>query len=80
MKKQSPAHDKLADCIKTQLVQLGENPARQGLLKTPARAAKALRELTCGYGTDLDKLFNGAFYEVPNNDLVLIKDIQFHSL
>lgn len=80
MKKSSPSHDKLADCFTTQLIELGENPARQGLVKTPARAAKALREMTAGYATDLDKLFNGAFYDVESNDLVLVKDIQFHSL
>ena len=80
MKKSAPAHDKLADCFKIQLLEMGENPSRQGLVKTPARAAKALREMTAGYNTDLDKLFNGAFYDVESNDLVLVKDIQFHSL
>ena len=80
MKKSAPAHDKIADCFKIQLLEMGENPSRQGLVKTPARAAKALREMTAGYNTDLDKLFNGAFYDVESNDLVLVKDIQFHSL
>ncbi|NLO92097.1 MAG: GTP cyclohydrolase I FolE [Elusimicrobia bacterium] len=80
MKKTSAAHDKLADCIRKELLELGEKPSRQGLLKTPARAAKALREITCGYDIDLDKLFNGAFFDTDSNDLVLIRDIQFHSL
>lgn len=59
---------------------LGENPAREGLRGTPARAWSALKELTSGYGTDLDRIINGAFFNVNYGEMVIVKDIDFHSL
>ena len=59
---------------------IGENPAREGLTKTPARAARAWREMTAGYGADLGKVFNGAFFKVKCREMVLVKDIAFYSL
>lgn len=59
---------------------LGENPAREGLKKTPQRVARALREITSGYGADMDKVFNGAFFKADYREMVIVKDIAFYSL
>jgi len=59
---------------------LGENPAREGLKKTPLRVARALREITSGYGADMDKVFNGAFFKADYREMVIVKDIAFYSL
>lgn len=62
------------------LTRLGEDVTRPGLLKTPDRAAKALEDLTSGYHVDVDKLINGALFEEPYNEMVVIRDINFYSL
>jgi len=72
--------DKIAPAIKSVLRELGEDTGREGLLKTPARVSKALRELTGGYSVDMDTLFNGAFFKVTANDLVSVTGISFYSL
>jgi GTP cyclohydrolase I len=59
---------------------IGEDPNRQGLLKTPDRVARMYSELTAGYYTDPVKLINGAIFDVDYNEMVLVKDIEFHSL
>jgi GTP cyclohydrolase I len=59
---------------------LGEDPNRQGLLRTPERVEKALRFLTSGYSTDIGKIVNGAIYEVKYDEMVIVKDIEFFSL
>lgn len=59
---------------------IGENPAREGLVKTPDRAAEALRYLTSGYREDADALMRGAVFEEKSDDLVLVRDIEFYSL
>ncbi len=62
------------------LVNIGEDPARDGLLKTPDRVARMYDELTAGYTTDPNKLVNGALFDVEYNDIVLVKDIEYYSL
>ncbi len=59
---------------------LGEDPQREGLKKTPRRAARALREITSGYNADIDKVFNGAFFRVNYREMVIVRDISFYSL
>jgi len=59
---------------------LGEDPQREGLKKTPRRAARALREITSGYNADIDKVFNGAFFKVNYREMVIVRDISFYSL
>ncbi len=71
---------KLPDLVKEMLLSIGEDPAREGLERTPQRVAKALRELTSGYHVDVDKLINEALFEVPYSEMVLVKDIDFYSL
>lgn len=59
---------------------LGEDPQREGLLKTPERAAKAMQYLTRGYNQDLDTVINDALYSSDTDELVIIKDIELYSL
>jgi GTP cyclohydrolase IA len=62
------------------LVGLGEDPSREGLQRTPQRVSKALHEMTVGYQVDIHKLINGALFDVPYNEMVIVKDIDFYSL
>ncbi|MBI4679402.1 MAG: GTP cyclohydrolase I FolE [Elusimicrobia bacterium] len=82
MKANDPAAglDRVAGHIRAILREIGEDPGRPGIEKTPRRYAKALRELTCGYATDLDVLFNGAMFPVSYHEMVLVKDIPWYSL
>lgn len=59
---------------------IGEDPARQGLVKTPKRAAEAMRFLTEGYHLDVDEILNGAVFDTDNDSMILVKDIEFYSL
>jgi len=62
------------------LRELGEDPAREGLLRTPERGEKALRFLTSGYQENVDQLLNGATFSVAYDEMVIVKDIEFFSL
>lgn len=62
------------------LKEIGEDPDREGLKKTPSRVARALAEITSGYTTDIDKLLNGAFFKADYKEMVMVRDISFHSL
>ncbi len=59
---------------------LGEDPQREGLLKTPLRVAKAMQDLTRGYSTDPIAILNSAKFQEPYDQMVIVKDINFHSL
>ncbi len=59
---------------------LGENPEREGLVRTPLRSEKALKYLTSGYSADISKIVNGALFTESIDDLVIVKDIEFFSL
>ena len=62
------------------LVQIGEDPDREGLRRTPERFEKALRFLTSGYQQDPEKILNGAMFSVCYDQMVLVKDIEVYSL
>ncbi len=62
------------------LAMLGEQPRRDGLLKTPERVAKALRFMTQGYQQDIERLLNGALFPIDYDEMVIVKDIDFFSL
>jgi GTP cyclohydrolase I len=66
--------------IRSIIETLGEDPTREGLVRTPERVEKALRFLTSGYATDLSQVINGAVYEVKYDEMVIVKDIEFFSL
>jgi len=69
------------ELIEKLLVELGEDPSRKGLQNTPERVAKSLKFLTGGYWVNIEELINGALYEDPNTDeMVIVKDIDVFSL
>ena len=70
----------MEDLIRNLLIELGEDPDREGLVETPARVAKSYEFLTKGYKEDIDKVINGAIYNEDCNDMVIVKDIEFYSL
>ncbi len=72
--------DALERAVREILVQVGEDPAREGLASTPQRVARSVRFLTSGYQQDVDKLLNGALYEVAYDEMVIVKDIEIFSL
>ena len=70
----------MAPLIRDILSRLGEDPNRDGLVRTPQRVDQALRFLTSGYRTDIKKIVNGALYDVKYDEMVVVKDIEFFSL
>jgi len=68
------------DLIRRLLAELGEDPGREGLVRTPQRVSKALTFLTSGYGADIDAILNNALFTVDYNEMVIVKDIDFYSL
>jgi GTP cyclohydrolase I len=62
------------------LIEIGEDPDREGLLRTPERMHRMWLELTCGYSVDPDRLINGAVFDVGYSEMVVIKGIPFYSL
>jgi GTP cyclohydrolase I len=70
----------MQDLIRQLLVELGEDPAREGLTRTPLRVEKALTFLTSGYGANIDDVLNNALFTVDYSEMVIVKDIDFYSL
>ena len=70
----------IAELVRKLIVQLGEDPDREGLRKTPERYEKALKFLTSGYHQNLDSVLNGATFSVSYDEMVVVKDIEFFSL
>lgn len=62
------------------LIDIGEDPSREGLQKTPERVAKAYKELTSGYHMKVDDIINGAMFTVKYNEMVVVTNIEFYSL
>jgi len=72
--------DPLESVIRSLLRELGEDPGRDGLIRTPGRVARSLRFLTSGYRQELDKVLNGALFPVAYDEMVIVKDIEVFSL
>jgi len=66
--------------VKGMLVEVGEDPEREGLARTPLRVAKAMDFLTSGYSRTLDEVVNDAIFEEPFDEMVIVKDIEYYSL
>jgi len=75
-----PNEKKIAALVKSLLSELGEDPRRDGLLKTPMRVAKSLAFLTRGYRQNLKSVVNGAKFASGTNHMVVLKDIELYSL
>jgi len=72
--------NKLAGLYEAIIRDIGEDPSREGLQKTPERAAKAMQYLTQGYTQSVDEVVNNAIFETENNQMILVKDIELYSL
>src|SRR5215510_853939 len=70
----------MQDLIRQLLAELGEDPTREGLLRTPQRVERSLAFLTSGYSADIDDVLNDALFTVDYNEMVIVKDIDFYSL
>ena len=72
--------DKIAGAYRELLQDIGEDVNREGLMRTPIRAARALEFLTQGYRQNLDEIINGAVFESGASEIILVKDIELYSL
>ena len=70
----------IKDLTKQLLSEIGEDPSREGLLRTPLRVEKAWKFLTKGYNQRIDDIVNGALFDEKYDEMVNIKDIEFYSL
>lgn len=68
------------EAVRTMLEIMGEDPAREGLVKTPERVFKAYEYMTKGYGQDPKKILNEALFASDNDEMVVVRDIEFYSL
>jgi GTP cyclohydrolase IA len=72
--------NKVETLVHELLLEIGEDPQREGLVRTPQRVAAALQFLTSGYRTDATKLINGAIFTQRTNSMVIVKNIEVYSL
>lgn len=72
--------NKVARLTRQLLLEIGEDPSREGLTDTPSRAAATWEFLTSGYRSDLEKLINGAIFESESNNMVICRNIEIYSL
>lgn len=79
-KMKKPNEERIAKLVKELLVELGEDPSREGLLKTPARVAKSLAFLTRGYSQTPRKVINGAVFSSGTNHMILLRDVEIYSM
>jgi GTP cyclohydrolase I len=72
--------DKVKQLVRELLIELGDDPDREGLVRTPARVAASLEYLTSGYCSDIEKLINKAIFEQATNNMIIARDIEIYSL
>ncbi len=73
-------HKKLEEMTKSLLVEIGEDPSREGLIKTPQRVAKAWEFFSQGYSANIDDIVNDAIFEEDCSEMVVVRDIEFFSM
>lgn len=73
-------NDKIENLTKQLIESIGEDPSREGLLKTPSRVSKAWSFFSGGYNQDLDKIINNAVFNEDATDMVVVRDVEFFSL
>ncbi|MBO6167040.1 MAG: GTP cyclohydrolase I FolE [Kiritimatiellae bacterium] len=79
-KGKEPDQKRIASLVKELLLELGEDPGREGLKKTPERVAKSLAYLTRGYRQNVKAVVNGAYFASGTNHMVILKDIELYSM
>ena len=72
--------ERVREAMELLLAEVGEDPTREGLVRTPDRVARALQFLTSGYDTNIDEVVNDALFAVESNEMVIVRDIDFYSL
>ena len=72
--------DNIEKITKELLIELGEDPGREGLIKTPHRVSKSWKFLTGGYNQTIEQVVNDAIFTVDNQDMIIVKDINYYSL
>jgi len=72
--------NKIENAVTDILLEIGEDPQREGLQRTPLRVAKAYKELTSGYNMDVKTILNDAMFTVEYSEMVVVTNIEFHSL
>jgi GTP cyclohydrolase I len=77
---ESDKPDPIEPLVEAMLKELGEDPGRDGLLRTPRRVAKSMRFLTQGYEQDPQEILNDALFDVTYDEMVIVKDIELYSL
>jgi GTP cyclohydrolase I len=80
VRRHADANGRVEAAVREILVEIGEDPAREGLVGTPERVHRMYTELTAGYHVDPERLVNGAIFEVDYSEMVVVKDIPFYSL
>ena len=80
LKNENLKKEKFESCVEQMLNLVGEDPHREGLVKTPERVFKAYEFLTSGYSQDPKVVLNDALFDSSNNEMVLVRDIEFYSL
>lgn len=80
MKKKQVSKTRVAGLIRELLIELGEDPEREGLVNTPARVAEALTFLTSGYRQTPKQVLNGAVFQAHLNHMIIVRDIEIYSL
>ena len=73
-------YDKIADLTNKLLIEIGEDPKREGLIKTPLRVAKAWKFFSNGYKQNLDDIINNAIFNEDSKDMVVVRNVEFFSL
>lgn len=71
---------RVAELTRELLIEMGEDPNREGLLSTPERVAESLAYLTSGYNSDPNEIINGAVYESHANNMIIVRNIEVYSL
>ena len=70
----------MQEIVRQMLVAIGEDPEREGLLKTPERVEKSMKFLTRGYTQNINDVVNGALFEAESDDMIIVRDIEFFSM
>ncbi len=70
----------MEDLIRKMLLEIGEDPEREGLVQTPARVDRSMRFLTAGYEADADAIVQKALFEAEGHEMILVNDIDFYSM